>query len=232
MVNIPSIDVPTAIIAVVLSVGVTWVKEEIQKKRNKKLKKRKQTVQWYQEILTLTREIQITTMATFGQLEGYESIYSEDFDTVSGLKESGIDEELLEVILLTIEFSEDDEFERGIRHILQHFRDEQFNEYKNTLVSNFQSELSDYSNQLRKQYAHHPHMTYERYVFESEDELPSDSFANALRDVMIVCTGLIHKDSEEVSGQDYELVMEFTNVLIDETAIRIENLDSNSSLYI
>lgn len=60
MVDLPSIDLPTAIAATILAVGGNWAKDELLRYRDKIREKKDKKIEWYKQAITLCEEVKFS----------------------------------------------------------------------------------------------------------------------------------------------------------------------------
>lgn len=150
MVTLPVIDVPTALVAVILSVLANFVKEEIQRIQRQQRKEQQGIKTWLSEIVTLSREIQIAAMSHQANLEFFneEAPPPDKFDNINEMgRYLDIDQQLLDgytEFIGSTEVSEDP---------IVNFLEERRREMRSSFLEGTTEELQSYYVELKSQWA-------------------------------------------------------------------------------
>lgn len=194
---IDSISIPTALLAVLLSFGL----QELNRVRQQRRERKQEIKKWLDEVVTLSRELQITAMSygVYWEILEEEAPSPDSFeDFVEDAEFMDINEQLLE------EFVENTDSFEDKKDFMGFFKEERKNFFP--ILGNSPEEFHSYYMELKSQWAQMP--------YEQESERLAD-----VRDKMLEVTSFsLYISNEEGSDrEDYRKMFELAGSLAAES---------------
>jgi L-fucose isomerase-like protein len=191
MVNLPSIDVPTAIAAVILTLIGGYIKERFQRWRRNIASERQSQIDWYREVIRIVRETQMSILSAQAARAGYEgTVPSSEREAIELLKysltEQGLDveelddEEILDII-------EEEDVEEAVKQVVE----ENMSDFKEKIDKEIKNELRSHHDELKAHMASCP-FDFGDSFFEEVEQFLSLTYTNSL------FPGLSDEDAEQI----------------------------------
>ena len=194
MMSLPPIDIPTAIVAVLMSFVANFVKEEIQRIRRAKKSKKQEIIDYLTETKKLAREIQIASASheiKFDMALSNKDIMNEVQSIDDLLKEAELDEDVSKALEV---MREDPNFQE--ENLLQYVRRQLENEQisvQNKAISEFES----YYTELKSLWASMTFDQDQEKLVEVRDQI-----------MKVTATCLAYSMRESIPKEDYDALFE------------------------
>lgn len=179
MVSLPSIDIPTAIAAAILTLVGGYIKERFQRWRRNVASQRQSHIDWYREIIRIVRETQMSILSSQAARAGYEgTVPSSEKEALDLLKHS-LAEQGLEIEELDDEEVLDMIEKEDVEEVIKQEVEENMSDFKEKIEQEIKSELRSHHDELRAHMASCP-FEFGDSFFEEVEQLLSLTYTNAL----------------------------------------------------